>query len=695
MDKKTVEEVKQRVKIKDVMPLEKSKHGEYICPFCGSGTGPKKSGAFHVYEDDNKFKCFVCGAHGDVIDMYAAATGEKFTDAVKQLARRAGVSVEEDPAAGNQEAKKTMKKGDVIPDSFFEEWEKRLDQEDQEEEQQEEKDFTPYYEKCRERLISAEGSAALEYLSKKRGIDYGIALDYYVGFDPKADPAKKGHPAPRLILPTSKDHYVARAISDDVPEQYQKMNPLNCSPGIFNIDVLKKQEVQEVFVCEGIFDALSFLTVGAPAVALCSTSNAGKFLDILEKDRPRKDLTFILALDNDKSGRDAGAKLSEGLRRLSISFTVADVNGGEKDANAALVKDAAKFSEAVRAAVARTAARPDNVEDYISFLMGADIDHFKRKRETGFSFFDKITGGLYPGLYVVAAISSLGKTSWALQLSDQMAAAGEDVLFFSLEMSRLELVSKSIARTAARIHPDKFFTSLTIREGNIPADALDVYKESVGNRLSIVEGNFEVNVSSIGDYIRRYMVKTETQPTVIIDYLQIIQPADDDARKVKREAIDNTVSNLKRLSRELDIPIIVISAVNRANYQTAIDFESLKESGNIEYSADVVLGLQLQCINDPLFQDEKKGPEKRRRIAAAKKENPRKIELVARKNRFGVSSFSCFYDYYPAKDLFVETAPPEDLGQTLDWSTELPAEKTKRRGRKKKDDDTTELDIPY
>ena len=104
---------------------------------------------------------------------------------------------------------------------------------------------------------------------------------------------------------------------------------------------------------------------------------------------------------------------------------------------------------------------------------------------------------------------------------------------------------------------------------------------------------------------------------------------------------------------------MVISSVNRANYQQPIDFESLKESGGIEYSCDVVYGLQLRCLNDDLFSQEKKVKEKRDRIRDAKAANPREIELVCLKNRYGISSFSCNFDYYPANDLFTEADRPE------------------------------------
>ena len=67
--------------------------------------------------------------------------------------------------------------------------------------------------------------------------------------------------------------------------------------------------------------------------------------------------------------------------------------------------------------------------------------------KTGFNNLDTLLmGGVYPGLYVVGAISSLGKTTFVLQLAETFAKQGKQVLFVSLEMSRLEIVSKMISR---------------------------------------------------------------------------------------------------------------------------------------------------------------------------------------------------------------------------------------------------------
>ena len=69
---------------------------------------------------------------------------------------------------------------------------------------------------------------------------------------------------------------------------------------------------------------------------------------------------------------------------------------------------------------------------------------------------------------------------------------------------------------------------------------------------------------------------------------------------------------------------------------------------------DVIWGLQLQCLNDPVFDKANNVKERRERVKAAKAENPRRIELCCLKNRYGVSNYSCFFDYYPANDFFTE-----------------------------------------
>lgn len=302
--------------------------------------------------------------------------------------------------------------------------------------------------------------------------------------------------------------------------------------------------------------------------------------------------------------------------------------------------------------------KPHSMSQYIDNLLTADIDRMKAagSRKTGFPVLDKLSNGLYAGLYVIAATSSLGKTTLALQVADNLAAAGHEVLFFSLEQSRLELITKSFSRLLKQENNESV-SSLTLRTGadsNSLQAAAKLYKSKIGDRMNIIEGNFGCNIDYISAYVREYISKNGTSPIIFVDYLQILQPSAEVKASTTRESIDQTVTALKRLSRDYGLTVFIISSVNRSNYMQPIDFESLKESGGIEYTADVIWGLQLQCLNEELFNEPNKIKNKRERIREAKSANPRQIELVCLKNRFGVANFTCKFEYMPDCDLFTQ-----------------------------------------
>ena len=302
--------------------------------------------------------------------------------------------------------------------------------------------------------------------------------------------------------------------------------------------------------------------------------------------------------------------------------------------------------------------KPHNTKLYIDSLLMTDIEKMKKagNRKTGFPVLDKLSKGLYPGLYVIAAASSLGKTTFSMQIADNLAMAGNDVLFFTLEQSRLDLIAKSFARFLVQDR-NSLFSSHDLKYEDHPNElkiATDLYKDKISDHMSIIEGNFGLNVDYIEAYVKSYIAKNNCSPVVFIDYLQILQPPTALRTKGSRETIDQTVTALKRLSRDYNLTIFVISSINRSNYLQPIDFESLKESGGIEYTADVIWGLQLQCLNNEIFGKNDKIKEKRELIKKAKSENPRQIELVCLKNRYGIANFTCTFEYRPNFDLYTQ-----------------------------------------
>ena len=657
--------IKEVVKCTDY--LTKSKGSLYCCPFCKSGMhdSPDSDGALEYHPETNSFYCYSCHEGGDIFKLYQQVNKTDFNTALADLAQSAGITIDQYMPGNTPKTAKNKAQGATK--------ETTEDNADAAQEGAELPNFIAYYKTCRQRISDPE---AMAYL-KSRGISEATAAAYWIGYDPKADPASapgaasdqdKRHPCKRIIIPVSESYYIARSIEPETPKQWKKMNPKDIDVEIFNKRALFAQDVQKLFITEGIFDALAIIEAGSPAIALNGAGNADKLIKELEAQRT--DATLILCLDNDDAGRKSHATLTEGLQRLNISYITADICKGCKDPNEALTKDREGFIKAVDEAQ-RTALRPENIATYFDKYFLDEVSQFKREIKTGFTNLDAQIGGLYPGLYAIAAISSLGKTTFALQLADQLAESGEEVIIFSLEQSRLELASKSIARRLAQNSNNFDYTSLSIRRGEIThkvKQTIDDYKTAVGERLNIVEGNFNCNSAFICDYIREYTHRTKARPIVFIDYLQILQPTEEEKAQAVRQHIDNTVTELKRLSRELDLTIFIISSVNRANYLTPIDFESLKESGGIEYTCDAIFGLQFQCLDNDIFNtaDKTKTKQKREEIKKAKAANPRKIELVGLKNRYGKANFSCYFDYYPANDLFKVDEEKEEFAGD-DW----------------------------
>lgn len=314
---------------------------------------------------------------------------------------------------------------------------------------------------------------------------------------------------------------------------------------------------------------------------------------------------------------------------------------------------------------------------------------------TGYPPLDRIQP-FYPGLYCLGAISSLGKTTFALQLADQVAASGRWVVYFSLEQTRFELISKSLARgfflkervaTLRKNAPSGLPTppSIDIRRGVVGSawpqelqEQIDYYVTHVRERMCIVHGAFSMTVEDIRNVMMNVIQTVKAvdpnaaPPLIVVDYLQIVSPTTVNGRVPdSKTSIDHIVHSLKVLQQQYDLTVLAISSLNRQNYLTPIDFESFKESGGIEYTADVIWGLQLALLNQEAFYvkidpntGKHQGPrsmkEQHDMINKAKRQSPRDIDLVCLKNRYGISSYDVQLAYYPAHDYVWGVYNPND-----------------------------------
>lgn len=180
---------------------------------------------------------------------------------------------------------------------------------------------------------------------------------------------------------------------------------------------------------------------------------------------------------------------------------------------------------------------------------------------------------------------------------------------------------------------------------DVTQEALEKYSNEIAPNEIIEECDFSFNVDDIREYIQEYIATTREHPTIVIDYLQILAPSD--TKLTDKQQIDYNMTSLKKISRDFKVPIIAISSFNRVNYTQSASFEAFKESGGIEYTADVLLSLQLKLLADgKQYTNEE--------IQDAKKKIPREVQLVCLKNRNGKSNFRVNFDFNPVFNAFKE-----------------------------------------
>lgn len=629
--------------------LQRARVEGYICPICGSGSGGKGTGIVPGTKNPARFTCFAggCFKGADIPDIIAIKDGLQpgSAAALQRAYDIYGITLENQPRATAYEdfsppAQPPAEAPKPAP---------AADQPAQ--------DYSAYYAAAHDRIGQTD-------YPQRRGLSQAIIDRFQLGYDPAwISPAalKAGHhppPSPRLIIRTGPHSYIARDTRGDLTADQSKYRKMKEGPALaFNLQALDNA-AGPIFLTEGEIDALSVIQAGGEAIGLGGTSGVNQLLKALE-EKKQAQLFFILSMDKDAPGQEAEKKLRAGLDKLGIPYLQANIAGAFKDPNEALTGDPAGFNAAVQEAIEESTRpidpRPDCVSRYLTDHFLDDIARFMKykDRKTGFYNLDAHITGLYPGLYLVGAIPSLGKTTFIHQIGDQLAAAGDHVLYFSLEQSRLEMVTKSLSRITAQQDITKAVSAIKIRCGNITPAVLEAQKayKSQAERVNIISLNFQANINDIQEYILRYMKTNDTKPIIVIDYLQIIPPTE--TRQSDKEKTDIHATLLKKLQMDNDLVVFVISSFNRNNYLAPVDFESFKESGGLEYTADCIWGLQLQALNEELFNSDKKIKEKREKIKAAKGAIPRKVELACLKNRSGFPTFSCGFDYNPIYDLFV------------------------------------------
>ena len=307
----------------------------------------------------------------------------------------------------------------------------------------------------------------------------------------------------------------------------------------------------------------------------------------------------------------------------------------------------------------------NSMKNYLNRLKNNDAIFDEIRYPTGFPELDKaLAGGLVAGLHCIGAISSLGKTTFVLQIAENMANKGTPVILFSLEMRPEQLVAKAVSKNMylaalekveshdiyhhakgyADLMSERNRKAFTTQERILYQNAIEVTGSSTSEMLIVSEtaDGKPFCIDEIIEYINTYITVTKKKPVVIIDYLQFIRPGNVVAGTDK-QIMDNIISSLVFTAKIQRIPIIAISSLNRGGYDSPVTMASFKESGFIEYSCETMLGLQLKGVGTKEFD-----------VFMARAKNPREVELVLIKGRGIEVGAVIDYRFYGRHNFFEE-----------------------------------------
>ena len=587
-------------------------------------------------KDGNYIKCFSCNTTYDLISLYALDHNLDSKADFRQILEELALKYNEDIKITSSDETPKQDYSKVIA----------------------KEDYTKYINKCKKNISKT------NYL-QTRGISDKLVAKYNIGYDEKEK---------RVIFPISTNNYIGRNTDNTTFKHYK---PKGSTNELFNGAYLKDSNFKSVvWITEAIIDALSLEEANEDikAISLNSINNAKQLVSEAKASNFKG--LFILALDTDTQGIRASKELQEDLELIGIKTILFNrdsdkynitIDGNEvknKDINEYLVSDKNKLTNDITSLndmaismleqQAKKTYEQENALNYLDTFKRNIQDQAKNQAlSTGIKSLDEAIGdGFFKKqLVILGAISSLGKTTLALQLADNIARQGEEVLIFSLEMAKDELIAKSLSRLSFLKAYDRHYTALALNTKEVMTgkgfnnlipnneqrievfnEALEDYK-TIANNIYISELNEDnnINIKTIEEKIKRHIAITNKKPFVVIDYLQIIQ--DNNKYLNDKQRIDKILTDLKRLARDNDITILLISSLNRGAYTQEISLDSFKDSGNIEYTADLLLGLQAEIsenIND--IKVDKKAKEI---INKVQQKDERSLTLKVLKNRNG------------------------------------------------------------
>ncbi|MBA3818460.1 MAG: replicative DNA helicase [Deltaproteobacteria bacterium] len=275
-------------------------------------------------------------------------------------------------------------------------------------------------------------------------------------------------------------------------------------------------------------------------------------------------------------------------------------------------------------------AGPEPIKSLVKKVFGSLDERFKSSDgitgvPTGFADLDARTAGLQPTeLIILAARPAMGKTSFALSLAQNAATGGGwPCLVFSLEMGSTQLAERMLC-SEARVD------SSALRRGQLQRQDMTnlTYAAATLSKAPIlIDDTPALSLRELRARARRFRSNKELfagkkTGLIVVDYLQLMRGSPQAAKASREQEISEISRGLKGLAKELEIPVLALSQLNRSLEQRTDkrpQLSDLRESGAIEQDADVIMFI----YRDVVYNKDA--------------ENPHIAEVIIGKNRHGAT----------------------------------------------------------
>ena len=247
------------------------------------------------------------------------------------------------------------------------------------------------------------------------------------------------------------------------------------------------------------------------------------------------------------------------------------------------------------------------VVERIETLYGRDNSSDVTGVASGFTDLDSMTSGLQPGeLVIVAGRPSMGKTAFAINIAEHVALEGrKPVAIFSMEMGGVQLAMRMIGSVGKLNQHD-------LRTGRLQEDDWPRLTHALGrlNEADIfIDETAALNSLELRSRARRLHRQSNGLGLIIIDYLQLMSSPSSKASENRATEISEISRSLKALAKELQVPVMALSQLNRSLEQRPNKrpmMSDLRESGAIEQDADLILFIYRDEVYNPDSPDKGK-----------------------------------------------------------------------------------------